>query len=69
MSTSEAAYQAARWRERARGLRQQSEWLCREAAELLDAANDSDLQADTRRRLVELRDPNWPTSAMRDVGC
>jgi hypothetical protein len=56
MSASEAAQQAAIWRERARGLRQQSEWLCREAGELSDSANDADRQADAWQRIVDERE-------------
>jgi hypothetical protein len=56
MSLSEAAQQAAIWREEARNLRQQSEWLCREAGELLDQANDADRQADAWQRLVDERE-------------
>jgi hypothetical protein len=56
MSLSEAVQQAAIWREQARNLRQQSEWLCREAGELLDQANDADRQADAWQRLVDERE-------------
>jgi len=56
MTASEAVQQAAIWRGQARNLRQQSEWLCREAGELLDEANEADRQADAWQRLVDDRE-------------
>ncbi len=55
MSASEAEQQVAIWREYARQKRRQAEWLCREAGELLDLANDDDAQADAWQELVDER--------------
>jgi hypothetical protein len=52
---SEAAQQVAAWREQARRKRWQAEWLCREAGELLDSANDDDTQADAWQQLADER--------------
>jgi hypothetical protein len=55
MSASEAEQQVTVWRDLARQKRRQAEWLCREAGELLDAANADDAQADAWQRVVDDR--------------